>query len=298
LRALLPESQVFIRAREERQNDPEKPTQSKTRIFFHEVGQMLKKHWLLAIYAVLLMTGFNFLSHGSQDLYPTYLQESKGFSKFNATVATIIGNCGAITGGVVAGCLSQYIGRRLTIIIFVLLVGVFIPLWIIPTTFSKLSAGAFCVQFGVQGAWGVVPILLSEISPPAFRSTFPGVAYQLGNMVSSASAQIEATGGEHSRTTIQGPNGPEDVPNYAQVQGIFIGVVAAYLIVMTLIGPENHGSHFERGKTAFQVGASKEDVNSILGETDVNRSSTGSGVDEKGETRHVEDGRRAKNDLV
>ena len=136
-------------------------------------------------------------------------------------------------------------------------------------------------------------------------------------MVSSASAQIEASasisfdngtifthlvrsiaGGEHSRTTIQGPNGPEDVPNYAQVQGIFIGVVAAYLIAMTLIGPENHGSHFERGKTAFQAGASKEDVNSILDETDANRSSTGSGGYEKGEIQHAEGGRRAKNDLV
>ena len=74
--------------------------------------------------------------------------------------------------------------------------------------------------------------------------------------------------------------------------------MAAYLIVMTLIGPENHGSHFERGKTAFQAGASKEDVNSILGETDANRSSTGSGGYEKGEVQHVEDGRRVKNDLV
>jgi len=135
------------------------------------------------------------------------------------------------------------------------------------------------------------------------------VAYQLGNMVSSASAQIEASayipfdggalthlvrltaGGEHSRTTIQGPKGPEDVPNYAQVQGIFIGVVAAYLIAMTLVGPENHGSHFERGKTAFQAGASKEDVNSSQEEIEANRSSTGS---EKGEIRHVE----AKDGLV
>ena len=97
VRALLPESEFFLRARAEKQNSLEKPTQSKTRIFFHEVGQMLKNHWLLAIYAVLLMTGFNFLSHGSQDLYPTYLQESKGFTKFNATVATIIGNCGAVS---------------------------------------------------------------------------------------------------------------------------------------------------------------------------------------------------------
>lgn len=97
LRALLPESEVFLRAREEQRNNPVNSTQSKTRIFFHEVKQMLKHHWMLAIYAVLLMTGFNFLSHGSQDLYPTYLQDSKGFSRFDATIATIIGNCGAIS---------------------------------------------------------------------------------------------------------------------------------------------------------------------------------------------------------
>lgn len=96
LRVFLPESEVFIRARQQKATDRGNSTKSKTRIFFHEVGQMLKNHWLLSIYAVLLMSGFNFLSHGSQDLYPTYLQESKGFSKFNATVATIIGNCGAI----------------------------------------------------------------------------------------------------------------------------------------------------------------------------------------------------------
>jgi len=238
------------------------------------------------------MTGFNFLSHGSQDLYPTYLQAGKGFSKFDATVATIIGNCGAIAGGTVAGFTSQYIGRRLTIIIFVLLVGVFIPLWIIPTTFSKLSAGAFCVQFGVQGAWGVIPILLAEISPPAFRSTFPGVAYQLGNMVSSASAQIEATGGEQHSTTIQTSSGPKVVPDYAFVQGIFIGVIAIYVIVLTLLGPENHGSHFERSKTAFQAGASKEDVNSSPDADGANdRSSLGS-TKEKGDTRHLENGRQ------
>jgi len=96
LRVILPESEVFLRARQERQPELEKPTKSKTRIFLHEIGQMLKNHWLLSIYAVMLMAGFNFLSHGSQDLYPTYLQESKALTKFNATVATIIGNCGAI----------------------------------------------------------------------------------------------------------------------------------------------------------------------------------------------------------
>ena len=96
LRFALPESQVFLRAREEKQAQTEEPSQSKTRVFFHEVGRMLKNHWLLSIYAVLLMSGFNFLSHGSQDLYPTYLVDSKGFTRTDATVATIIGSLGAI----------------------------------------------------------------------------------------------------------------------------------------------------------------------------------------------------------
>jgi SHS family lactate transporter-like MFS transporter len=96
LRMSLPESQVFLRAQEARQANTGESSQSKTRVFFHEVGEMLKNHWLLCIYAVFLMAGFNFLSHGSQDLYPTYLEASKGFTTHNATVATIIGNCGAI----------------------------------------------------------------------------------------------------------------------------------------------------------------------------------------------------------
>ncbi|RPD62679.1 MFS general substrate transporter [Lentinus tigrinus ALCF2SS1-7] len=260
IRLALPESEVFIRAKaaERARGDS---TANKTRVFLHETGQMLKRHWLLCIYAVLLMTGFNFLSHGSQDLYPTYLTNAKLFSDHNATVATIIGNCGAIAGGAIAGWVSQYIGRRLTIIIFVCLIGVFIPLWILPTSFSALAAGAFCIQFGVQGAWGVIPIQLAEISPPAFRATFPGVAYQLGNMVSSASAQIEATGAANLHTTIIDKDGnPKVVSDYATVQGILIGVVAAFVLFITIIGPENYGSHFEKSKAAFEEGAGADEI--------------------------------------
>ncbi|KDQ51274.1 hypothetical protein JAAARDRAFT_536713 [Jaapia argillacea MUCL 33604] len=261
IRACLPESAVFLRAKEiERAKGINRSAKRKTQIFFHETKEMLKTHWLLCIYAVLLMTGFNFLSHGSQDLYPTYLQTSKGFSSHNATVATIIGNCGAIAGGALAGFLSQYLGRRLTIIIFVVLIGAFIPLWIIPSSFGGLSAGAFWIQFGVQGAWGVIPIQLAEMSPPAFRATFPGVAYQVGNMVSSASAQIEATGGENMKTTLVQNGKTTIVPDYAKVQGIFIGVVAAFVIFITLIGPENHSSHFEKHKTAFEEGAGRDEA--------------------------------------
>ncbi|KAJ7339192.1 MFS general substrate transporter [Mycena albidolilacea] len=256
LRALLPESSMFVKARLAAESHGVVSEAQKTRVFLRETGAMLKKHWALCVYAVLLMTGFNFLSHGSQDLYPTYMQATKGFNSHTATIATIIGNCGAISGGGFAGWISQFLGRRITIVTFTLLTAVFIPLWIIPSTFSGLAAGAFCVQFGVQGAWGVIPIHLAEMAPPAFRATFPGVAYQLGNMVSSASAQIEATGGEHLKTTIKG----KVVPDYAKVQGILIGVVAAFVIFITVIGPENHGSHFEKHRAAFDEGGGSDDA--------------------------------------
>ncbi|KAG2123831.1 carboxylic acid transporter protein [Suillus clintonianus] len=262
VRALIPESAFFLRKEQEKARGT-----NTSQNFLRETKEMLKLHWPLCIYAVLLMTGLNFLSHGSQDLYPTYLQITKGFSAHDATVATIISNCGGLVGGALGGWVSQYIGRRLTIVSSVLLVGVFIPLWVLPFSFSALSAGAFCIQVGVQGAWGVIPIQLAEMSPPAFRATFPGVVYQLGNMVSAASAQIEATGGDHLKTTIMENGVLTVVPDYAtashlwlrshtvlfilhQVQAIFIGAVAAFVIVIAIIGPENHGSHFENADAA------------------------------------------------
>ncbi|KAG2066921.1 MFS general substrate transporter [Suillus decipiens] len=256
IRSLVPESPFFLHVKEQEKAKGTNTSQN----FLRQTREMLKLHWPLCIYAVLLMTGFNFLSHGSQDLYPTYLQVTKGFSDHDATVATIIGNCGAIAGGVIAGAVSQYIGRRLTIVIFVLLIGVFIPLWVLPSSFSALSAGAFCIQVGVQGAWGVIPIQLAEMSPPAFRATFPGVAYQIGNMISAASSQIEATGGANLQTTILVNGVPKQVANYATVQAIFIGAIAIFVLIITIIGPENHGSHFENHKAAFEEGGGRDDA--------------------------------------
>ncbi|KAJ3718118.1 carboxylic acid transporter [Lentinula guzmanii] len=306
IRLCLPESQIFLKAREdarrrEAQSGHKSGGLQKTKIFFRETGKMLRHHWMLCIYAVLLMTGFNFLSHGSQDLFPTYIQTSKGFSAHDATVMTIIGNCGAIAGGGIAGWASQYLGRRFTIIVFVLITAAFIPLWILPSNFGGLAAGAFCIQFGVQGAWGVVPIQLAEMSPPAFRATFPGVAYQVGNMVSSASAQIESTGGEHLKTTIAvpvsstNPTGRKVVPDYATVQGILIGCVAGFLLLVTLFGPENHGYEFEKHRAAFEEGGGDDEA--IMGEdvlegrrqTDSERASAdGASNDEKGREEMIE----------
>ncbi|KAJ9091933.1 hypothetical protein QFC21_007046 [Naganishia friedmannii] len=259
-RAILPESEMFRRAREEAKSNPPPAGQGKQ--FLRELRTMLKVNWKRAIWAVLLgrnsfagyrMTGFN-LSHGSQDLYPTYLQKTKLLSGPLSSKATIIANCGAIVGGIIAGYASQYTGRRLAIIGMLLFIACFIPLWIIPSTFGPLSAGAFFVQFGVQGAWGCVPIYLAESSPSAFRASFSGVAYQLGNMISSAAAQIEAKAGETLRVTVHGKN----LPDYAKVQGILIGVVIIWTLFFVLIGPEAHGAHFEDAKVAFESGAGKD----------------------------------------
>jgi len=142
-----------------------------------------------------------------------------------------------------------------------ILTGAMIPLWILPTSFGALSAGAFFLQFAAQGSGGVIPIQLEEVSPAAFRATFPGIAYQLGSMVSSASAQIEARGGDNIRIITLQPDGTvENVPDYGTVQGIFMGAVAAFVLIVTFLGPENHGSHFEKHKAAFEMGGGEDDA--------------------------------------
>lgn len=272
VRLVLPESELFLRQKAERvaaASANEKsgmPRESKRKVFMHEFKEMLRTHWLRCIYGILLMTGFNFLSHSSQDLYPTILQKSKLLTSQQASKATIISNCGAISGGMVAGYLSQYLGRRLTIIMFVIMTGALIPAWILPHSFGALSAGAFFLQFGVQGAWGVVPIYLSEIAPPAFRATYSGLAYQLGNAASSASSQIEATGGDNlkDRNPKWFPGAPatveEFIPAYARVSAILLGTVCAYLIIVVTFGWEFKGAEFEKALPATIPGAGDQDA--------------------------------------
>lgn len=163
---------------------------------FIKEGQVaLKKHWMLLVYMVLLMAGFNFMSHGSQDLYPTMLENQYNFSANAVTVTQVVANLGAITGGTTIGYLSQTLGRRFSII-FVSIVG---GALLYPYSFvgnERVMAAAFFEQFCVQGAWGVIPIHLMELSPGSLRAFVVGTSYQLGNLVSSASSTIEATIGE------------------------------------------------------------------------------------------------------
>src|SRR6204780_2068252 len=135
---------------------------------------VLRSHWRLGIYAILLMTAFNFFSHGTQDLYPTFLQVQHGFSPHEVGLIAVIYNIGAICGGLLFGSLSERFGRRRMIIIATLLSLAMVPLWAFSTGAVMLTVGAFLMQFMVQGAWGIVPVHLNELSPDDARGTFPG----------------------------------------------------------------------------------------------------------------------------
>ena len=129
-------------------------------------------------YVVLLMTAFNFFSHGTQDLYPTFLRLQHHFNPHTIGLIAIVYNIGAILGGMTFGALSERIGRRRGIVIAALGALFIIPLWAYGTSPIWLATGAFFMQFAVQGAWGIVPVHLNELSPHEVRGTFPGFAYQ------------------------------------------------------------------------------------------------------------------------
>jgi SHS family lactate transporter-like MFS transporter len=195
------------------------------------------KQPILYVYAILLMASFNFLSHGSQDLYPTFLTKQREFDPHTVAIVTIIVNIGAICGGTLFGGLSQQLGRKRTILLACILGGATIPLWLNAPSTALLATGGFLMQFFVQGAWGVIPAHLNELSPGDVRGTFPGFTYQLGNLISAGSAQIEAA----YAATLKAPNGGA---NYSQaLMTIMIGVFVA-VFVLTIVGPEHRGIAF------------------------------------------------------
>lgn len=188
-------------------------------------------------------------SHTSQDSYTTFLLTQKEFDNDQASRASILMKTGACVGGTVIGYLSQWVGRRRAIIVAAFISCCMIPAWILPQSERSLSASGFFMQFFVQGAWGVIPIHLNELSPAAFRSSFPGITYQLGNMISSPSAQIVNAIAEN--TLITRSNG-DRVEAYGPVMGIATVIIALGIIVTTAFGPEKKGAKFELAKVAGQ----------------------------------------------
>ncbi len=152
---------------------------------------VLRNHWPLALFGIVLMTAFNFLSHGTQDLYPTFLQTQHGFGHTTVSTIAIIYNIGAIIGGISFGMASQRYGRRRMMVIAAVLAILAAPLWAFAPTALWLGVGAFLMQVFVQGCWGIIPAHLNEISPPEARGTFPGTVYQLGNFIASSNAPLQ-----------------------------------------------------------------------------------------------------------
>ncbi len=146
----------------------------------------------LFFYIVVLMTMMNLVSHGTQDMYPTFLDKQRGLDPRAVATLAIIYNLGALAGGVVFGYFSDRIGRRRAMAIALVIGLLIVPLWIAPRSMLLLAAGAFLMQFMVQGAWGVIPAHLAELSPPEVRGLFSGLAYQLGVLFAANAAFVEA----------------------------------------------------------------------------------------------------------
>src|SRR4051794_10855298 len=192
----------------------------------------LMRHWKIALYLVVLMTAFNFFSHGTQDLYPTFLQKQHHFDTHTTGILAAVMNLGAIVGGISFGIWSEKIGRKRSIIIASLLALPIIPLWAFSATPVLLGLGAFLVQVAVQGAWGIIPVHLNELSPPLARSLFPGFAYQLGNLIASKNAPIQAG--------IAEAHGD----NYGLALAMVCGITAVVIVIWTALGPERKNADF------------------------------------------------------
>ncbi|KAG5992861.1 hypothetical protein E4U54_003534 [Claviceps lovelessii] len=236
VRILFPESQQFLdaKARGKKTSSPA--------AFWRETRTMLAREWKMCVYCTILMTWFNYYSHTSQDSYTTFMLTQKELKNAGASRASILMKVGACVGGTIIGYVSQFFGRRRTIICAALMSAIMIPAWILPQGEQALSVTGFFMQFFVQGAWGVIPIHLNELSPAAFRSTFPGVTYQLGNMISSPSAQIVNAVAE--KTFVRLPNGHK-VEAYGPVMGVATAIIAIGIVFTTMVGPERRGREFE-----------------------------------------------------
>lgn len=244
LRCCFPESRQFVEAKKSGVK-PRAPG-----AFWTETREMIAKEWKLSVYAIILMTWFNYYSHTSQDSYTTFMLTQKELDNSGASRASILMKVGACVGGTIIGYLSQFYGRRRAIILAALISGCLIPAWILPEGERSLSASGFFMQFFVQGAWGVIPIHLNELSPAAYRSTFPGITYQLGNMISSPSAQIVNAIAERTFVTSKAGN---RVDAYGPVMGVATAIIAVGIAITTAFGQERCGRKFEHDELAGVV---------------------------------------------
>ena len=204
----------------------ESPVFDKVKAKSQSIFQVLREHWKLSLYAIIMMTAFNFFSHGSQDIYPNYLQYRSFPPELVGTIAVIY-NIGGILGCWTIATLSQKYGRRRTMITTALLAIPTILPWAFSPQILWIIVGAFMINFCVQGAWSVMPAHLNELSPSTARGTFPGTVYQLGNLFASACINIQLFFA--------------DIWNYAVALAIVPFVAALAIGLLLWKGPEAHG---------------------------------------------------------
>lgn len=196
--------------------------------------------WRRFIYLIALMTAFNWMSHGTQDVYPTFLKatddDGAGLAASEATWIAVIYNVGAIIGGLIAGALSERYGRKVIIIACALLALPIVPLFAYSTTAGSLALGSFLMQMMVQGAWGVIPAHLTELSPDEIRGFYPGVTYQLGNCLAAFNLPIQET--------LAASHG------YPFALTVTIVPVLIVVIVLTALGSERKGVTFGSGQAS------------------------------------------------
>jgi SHS family lactate transporter-like MFS transporter len=222
---------LFIRMRVE-ESEVWQQTQRQSRVSFRQVllnGAVAKRF----VYLVLLMAAFNFMSHGTQDYYPTFLEDSFDASHTTTVLVAIVYNLGAIVGGAYFGALSQGFGRKKTIVMCALFALVVSPAFAFAPTLASLAIAAFVMQFFVQGAWGVIPAHLSELSPDEIRGFYPGVTYQLGNLLAAVNLPIQTSlaDAHDGRFAL-----------FAVIVPVLVAV-----IVLTLLGREARGIEFGSG---------------------------------------------------
>jgi MFS transporter, SHS family, lactate transporter len=201
----------------------------------HTTGAMwrsIKEHAGLFVYVIVLMACFNAFSHGTQDLYPTFLQTYRQYTASDTATLTMISAVGAILGGLCFGYYSDRRGRRRSMITSALCALVVVPLWIAAPNAVLIGLGGFLMQFFVQGAWGVIPAHINELSPGHLRGFFPGFAYQIGVAIASSIVYAEALLGEYF--------------TYAQSMGVLASAVMVGVVLVTFAGPEAHGVSFRK----------------------------------------------------
>jgi len=197
-----------------------------------QLGRSIASHWKLFIYLTILLMMMNFVSHGTQDMYPTFLQRDWGFSPQKRAALTAFSMIGGIIGGVAFGYLSDRIGRRRSIVLALVLAILIIPVWAFSPSVTGLVIGAFAMQLMVQGAWGVIPAHITELSPDSVRGFLPGFAYQCGVLIASSVAYIEAILATHM--------------SYAKSMAMVAVTVFSAAAIIAWLGREQHAVEFGR----------------------------------------------------